>query len=60
PVRVAIYDALGREVAVVQDGAMAAGAHDVALPLARLSQGTYLVRIEAGTLAETRRLTVVR
>ena len=59
-VRVAVYDALGREVAVAHDGPLAAGANAVALPAATLAGGTYVVRVTGVGLAETRRLTVAR
>lgn len=59
-VHIAVYDALGREVAVVHDGAMAAGSHTVALPVAGLAQGVYTVRVDSDSVAETRRLLVVR
>ena len=52
----AVYDALGREVAV-----LAAGEHEVALDGAALAPGVYVVRLTAASgAAETARLTVVR
>ncbi|MEM1056946.1 MAG: T9SS type A sorting domain-containing protein [Bacteroidota bacterium] len=59
-VRVHIYDALGRLVARAHDGPLAEGVHRVALPVARLSTGTYVVRVEGAGPAVTRRLSVVR
>ena len=53
-----VYDALGREVAVLVDGAREAGRHEVAFDAARLSAGTYLYRLEAGAFAATRTLTL--
>ncbi len=47
-VRVAVYDVLGREVAVLADGALAAGRHDLRLDGRGLPAGVYLVRAEAG------------
>ncbi|HEX8384823.1 MAG TPA: T9SS type A sorting domain-containing protein [Rubricoccaceae bacterium] len=58
-VRLAVYDALGREVAVIADGARAAGPHDVLLSAGRLAPGTYVVRLQAGATVLVRRLTVV-
>ena len=58
PVRVAVYDVLGREVAVVFDREAGPGAHEAAV--GGLSAGTYLVRLVAGDEARVRRLTVVR
>ncbi|MEM1057131.1 MAG: T9SS type A sorting domain-containing protein [Bacteroidota bacterium] len=59
-VRVAVLDALGREVAVAHEGTLTAGTHDLALPTSDLPHGTYLVRITGDDLAETRRLTLSR
>jgi CSLREA domain-containing protein len=59
-VRLAVYDVLGREVAVLVDGVREAGRHDVALDGARLPAGTYLVRLEAGSEVQTQRITLVR
>ncbi|MEL6615349.1 MAG: T9SS type A sorting domain-containing protein [Bacteroidota bacterium] len=59
-VRVAIYNALGREVAVAHDGPLAEGTRAIRLSTSALPPGTYLVRIAGEGLAETRRLTVAR
>ena len=59
-VRLALYDVLGREVAVLAEGTRAAGAHEVVLDAARLASGLYVARLTAGDEAATRRLTVVR
>ena len=58
-VRAAVYDALGREVAVVADGELA-GTSELRVDTSRLAAGAYVVRVEGETFAETRRLTVVR
>ena len=60
PVRLAAYDVLGREVAVLAEGDTEAGAHEVRLPTAGLAPGVYLVRVVAGAEAQVRRVTVVR
>ncbi len=60
-VRLAVYDALGREVAVVVDAARPAGSHEATLDGARLPAGVYLVRMTTGTgFTQTRRLTLLR
>ena len=59
-IRLAVYDALGREVAVLADGLVEAGQHRVTLDGAGLASGIYLVRLEAGARVETERLTVLR
>ena len=60
-VRATVVDALGREVVVLFEGAVAAGAETaLSVEAGRLAPGTYAVRIAGETFAETRRLTVVR
>lgn len=57
--RVALYDVLGREVAVLHAGPTGAGWHRVDADPA-LPAGVYLVRIVAGAGASARALTVIR
>ncbi|MEL6617159.1 MAG: T9SS type A sorting domain-containing protein, partial [Bacteroidota bacterium] len=45
-VRVALYDVLGRRVSVAHDGPLAAGVHEVEVPVIGLAPGTYVVRVE--------------
>jgi hypothetical protein len=59
-VRVAVYDVLGREVAVLVDGDRPAGLLDAAFETARLAPGVYVVRLETGGETVVRRITVVR
>lgn len=59
-VRLALYDGLGREVAVLVDGGREAGRHEVTLDGSRLPSGTYLVRLEAEGVVQTQRVTLVR
>ena len=59
--RLAVFDVLGRRVAVLADGPVEAGAHGFAFDGAVLPAGVYLVRAEVGgarVLSE--RLTLVR
>ncbi|MEM1055427.1 MAG: laminin B domain-containing protein [Bacteroidota bacterium] len=58
--RVSVFDALGREVAVLHEGPLGAGAHTVRLQSGTLAPGAYLVRVIAGERADVARLTVVR
>jgi ELWxxDGT repeat protein len=60
PVRLAVYDVLGREVAVAAEGTRRAGRHEVRFDAAALPSGLYVVRLMAGGEAVTRRFTVVR
>ena len=59
PVRVVVYDALGREVARVLDRVLS-GASEVALPIDALPAGRYVVRVSGTSFLETRPLTVAR
>ncbi len=45
--RLAVYDALGREVAVLVDSEQQAGPHEVVFDGADLAPGTYIVRFAA-------------
>ena len=51
PARLAVVDALGREVAVLAEGSHAAGVHDAAWDAARLAPGLYVLRLD--TAGET-------
>ena len=56
--RVAVYDVLGREVAVVADRAFGPGRHEVSV--GGLAAGAYVVRVASGGGVRTARVTVVR
>ena len=58
--RLAVYDVLGREVAVLAEGRLAEGRHEVGLDGSRLAAGTYVYRLTAGDRALVRQMTVVR
>ncbi len=60
PVRVALVDVLGREVAVVSEGERPAGAHRVRLDGAGLAPGPYLLRIAEGAAVRSVPVTVAR
>ena len=57
--RVVLYDVLGREAAVLAEGALAAGTAELAVPRG-LAPGLYVVRAEAGARTATARFTVTR
>jgi hypothetical protein len=58
-VRLSVLDVLGREVAVLVDGALAAGAHDVAFEARGLAGGTYVWRLDAGGAVQSGRFTLI-
>jgi hypothetical protein len=59
-VRIEVYDALGRRVAVVHDGALEAGAHALTLDGAHLPAGLYVVRATGEGFTATRRVVLAR
>jgi hypothetical protein len=60
-VRLAAYDVLGREVAVLVEGDRPAGRHEIAFDGTQLGAGVYLVRMTTGSgFTRTLRVTVRR
>ncbi|MBL0176177.1 MAG: T9SS type A sorting domain-containing protein [Ignavibacteria bacterium] len=57
---VRVYDALGREVAVLTDADLPAGAHAVQWRTADLPPGVYVARLQAGTFSATRGMLLAR
>lgn len=53
-VRLAVYDVRGREVAVLVDGRVAAGRHQVTYDAVNLTSGTYFYRLETPQGRQTR------
>ncbi len=59
-VRIVLYDALGRKVVTLCDGAFGAGPHQASLDAGGLQSGVYYVDFEAGSGAhETRAITIL-
>jgi hypothetical protein len=56
PVRLVVYDVRGEEVALLANGALAAGAHERQLDGSRLSSGVYYSRLQVGGVCETRKM----
>jgi hypothetical protein len=59
-VRLSVHDVLGREIAVLVDREAPAGRHAAVLDGARLTAGTYLLRLEANGEVATQHLALVR
>ena len=59
-VRLALYDMLGRQIALIADGEHAGGVSRVTIRLDRLSSGTYFYRLETASGAVVRSLQVTR
>lgn len=60
PVRLAVYNAYGREVATLVQGTVPAGRHEVTFESARLASGVYFYRLEAGPFTAVRRMLFVK
>lgn len=59
-VKLAVYDILGKEVAVLVDGPAAPGTHDVRWDAGSLPSGVYFCRLLAGGEAASRRMLVIK
>ncbi len=59
-VRLKIFDALGREVAVLEDGFKLAGNHSVTFDASSLSSGIYFYQLETNGLVLTKKLTLIK
>ena len=59
-VRLSVFDALGREVAVLVDQHKTRGSHTVSFDAGHLSNGVYFYRLEAGSLVETKAMMLAR
>ena len=59
-VKLAVYDALGREMAVPVNEFKPAGKYNVTFDASGLSSGVYFYRLSSGTFTETKRMTLLR
>ncbi|RJP76851.1 MAG: hypothetical protein C4524_09455 [Candidatus Zixiibacteriota bacterium] len=59
-VRLAIYDTMGREVAVLVDGFRAAGVHEVTFQAGHLPSGVYLSDLQAGNVHLTSKMVLLK
>ena len=55
-----VYDMLGREVAVLMNGPIQAGYHQIPFDAKNLSSGMYIYRLKAGNKVITRKLTLIK
>ena len=60
PVEASLFDVLGRRVAVLHDGVLAAGLHTLAVDASALPAGVYVARVAGAGVAASVTLTVVR
>tara|TARA_R110002096_G_scaffold134785_1_gene286066 strand:+ start:161 stop:1228 length:1068 start_codon:yes stop_codon:yes gene_type:complete len=59
-VKLAVYDMLGKQVALLQNSQMSAGTHDINFDASNLSSGVYLYRLQVGAEMLTRKLTLIK
>ena len=59
-VRLAVFDLTGRTVAVLSDGAVESGEHEVRFNGENLPSGMYLVRMQAGDFHQTRKIVLLK
>jgi hypothetical protein len=59
-VTLSVFNNLGQQVAILQNGEQEAGYHEVKFDGNNLSSGVYFYRIEAGSYVETKKLLLVR
>jgi len=59
-VTLAVFNTLGQQVAVLQNGEQEAGFHEAKFDGSRLSSGVYFYRLQAGTYVETKKLLLTK
>jgi hypothetical protein len=59
-VTLTVFNTLGEQVAVLQNGEQEAGYHEVKFDGADLSSGVYFYRIHSGDFVQTRKLVFLR
>ena len=59
-VELAVYDVIGRRVAMLVDGVLAAGRHEAIWQAGKLPSGTYFYRLTAGAFSQTKALTLLK
>jgi uncharacterized repeat protein (TIGR01451 family) len=60
PVRLEVFDTLGRSVGVLADGFVSAGRHTMTFDASRLSSGVYLYRLQTPNRTLVRYMTLLR
>lgn len=59
-VNLTVYDITGKEAAVLINGIMQMGSHNIEFNASGLSSGVYFYRISAGNFTEVRKMTLIR
>lgn len=59
-VRLTIYNALGREIQVLEDGILGSGRHEFTFEATHLPSGVYYVRLQSGQEMRSKPLVITR
>ncbi|MCH1927925.1 T9SS type A sorting domain-containing protein, partial [Shewanella sp. C31] len=59
-VTLVVYDVLGRQVRVLVDGVRETGIHEAVFEAGNLPSGVYLSRLTAGSISQTKRMTLLK
>ena len=59
-VRLTVYNLIGQQIAILAEGSKTAGWHEVVFDASQMSSGMYIYRLEAGDVAITRKMMLVR
>jgi hypothetical protein len=55
-----LYDVLGRQIAILQDGVMNAGSYKITFNASRLTSGIYFLRMESTNFVEVKKLILLK
>lgn len=55
-----VFDMMGKRVATLVNGRVAAGSHQVTFNATNLASGIYIYRLNAGSFVQTRKLTLIK
>jgi hypothetical protein len=59
-VKLAVYDMLGREVAVLENGFRTAGTHSIDFNASNLASGVYLYTLKTGDFTDTKKMVLMK
>ena len=59
-VKLAVYELLGREVAMLVNERRDSGVHEIKFDASGLASGVYFYRLQAGTNVQTRKLLLMK
>ena len=59
-VNLSVYNLIGNEVAVLENGRLKQGAHSYTFDASNLSSGTYIVRLQTNDFLNTQKITLVK